>query len=124
MWPHLKSQDKVIVKKAAISDLRCGDIILYREAEKLVCHRLIKKVRQDREYLLYSRGDTATSYFTEPVTEEMFQGKVSAIIRNEKIISLEGLGSKISNRMIALSSPLFMRLVKLALAIKRWIIST
>lgn len=113
MWPFMKSGEKVIVKKIPVTDLKFGDIILYRARDKLICHRLIGRQKKHKGYLLYSRADAALSFLPEPVTEEMFLGKVSAIIKNGKIINIESRGQRMLNQVIALFSPFFIWAVKI-----------
>lgn len=118
MWPFLKSGQKVIVKRIPISDLKCGDIILYRVGNQFICHRLVKKLKQGNQYLLCSRGDFSLS-LPESVTEEMFLGKVSGVIKNSKIISIDGPGQHIINRIILMIAPLIVLLVKIVKIILR-----
>ena len=102
MWPFLKAGEKLIIKKTSIEDLKVGDIILYWSDNQLVCHRLVKRVRDVDGYLLYTRGDNSSSLPTL-VTEQMFLGKAIGIIRNGKTISLIGR-RRFINRAIIIRS--------------------
>ena len=53
MWPFLKAGEKLLIKKTPTENLKVGDIIIYRGDNQLVCHRLIKKIKQRERYLLY-----------------------------------------------------------------------
>jgi len=112
MWPFLKSGERLVVKKMPIKELKIGDIILYRGNNQLVCHRLIKKVKTKERCLLYARGDNS-NYSPELVTEEIFLGKAISIIKNGKIISLDGRKQRLINRFIVIIAPLISLGVKI-----------
>ncbi len=104
MWPFIRQQEKLIIKKLPIEDLRIGDIILYQANSQMVCHRLIRKVRNRENYLLYARGDNSSNL--EPVTEEMFLGKAIGVIKNRKTVNLCTKRQKFVNRFIVIIAPL------------------
>ena len=104
MWPFLKAGEKLLIKKTPTGNLKVGDIIIYRADSQLVCHRLIKKIKQRERYLLYVRGDSSVSW-PEPITEEMFLGKAISIIKNGKIITLHQMKGQLINRLIVLVAP-------------------
>lgn len=110
MWPFLREGERLVIKKAAIEDLRIGDIILYRKDEQLVCHRLVKKEKNG--YLLYARGDNSSSA-PELVTQEMFQGKVAGVLRkNGRTIDICGRQQRFLNRVIVIIAPLVAGIIK------------
>ena len=111
MWPFLKGQEKLIVRRIPLSDLRLGDLVLYKSNKQLVCHRLVKKAKNNGTCLIYSRGD-ASFGSAEPVNEEMLLGKVIAVMKNGKITSLEGLGQQVFNRISPIFSPLRNLIIK------------
>ena len=108
MWPFLRGGEKLIIKRTPIGNLKVGGIIIYRANNQLVCHRLIRKAKERERYMLYARADGSLSS-PEPVTEEMFLGQAVSIIRNGKIISLNGTKRQLINRVIVLVAPLVSR---------------
>ncbi|MCK4809531.1 MAG: signal peptidase I [Candidatus Omnitrophica bacterium] len=117
MWPFLKTGERVVVKKVAAGSLRVGDIILYRAENQIVCHRLVKIIKNKGGCLLYARGDNNLSS-GEPVAEELLVGKVTGVLRNGHIISLAGRRSNFVNQLIVVVGPLFgigSRIIKRAL---------
>ncbi len=112
MWPFLKAGEKLLIKKTPTENLKVGDIIIYRTDSQLVCHRLIKKIKERERYLLYVRGDSSVSW-PEPITEEMFLGKAMGIIKNGKIVTLNQMKGQLINRLIVLFAPLFSRGIKI-----------
>lgn len=113
MWPFLRPGEKFLIKKTPTENLKVGDIIIYRADNQLVCHRLIKKIKQRERYLLYVRGDSSVSW-PEPITEEMFLGKAISIIKNGKIITLNQMKRQLINRLIVLVAPLVSWGIKIA----------
>lgn len=104
MWPFLRAGEKLIVKRTPPENLRAGDIIIYRANNQLVCHRLIRRVKEGERYLLYARADSSVSR-PETVTEEMFLGQAISIIKNGKIINLKRMKWQLINRLIVLVAP-------------------
>ncbi len=113
MWPFLKAGEKLLIKETPTEKLKIGDIVIYRAGSQLVCHRLIKKIRERERYLLYVRGDSSVSS-PESITEEMFLGKAMGIIRNGKIITLNQMKGQLINRLIVLVAPSVSRGIKIA----------
>ncbi len=111
MRPFLRGGEKLIVKRLPISDLRLGDLVLYKADNKLICHRVVKKAKNNEGYHIYSRGDASLSP-AELVNEQMFQGKVIGVIKNNKITSLEGIKQRIINRISLVAFPLLNFMIK------------
>lgn len=113
MRPFLKGGEKLIVSRVAISNLKLGDLVLYKADNKLVCHRVVKKAKNNDGYDIYSKGDASFSP-AERVNEQMFQGKVIGIIRGNKITSLQGVRQGVINRISLIVLPAFNLIVNLS----------
>lgn len=111
MWPFLRGKEKLMVRRIPISELKLGDLILYKANNQSVCHRLVKKSQTNNGYLIYARGD-ASFGSAELVNEQMFLGKVIGIIKNDKITSLEGARQRVINRISSIISPLLNFIIK------------
>ncbi len=111
MWPFLKGEEKLMVRRIPISELKLGDLILYKADNQSVCHRIVKKSQTNNGYLIYARGD-ASFGSAELVNEQMFLGKVIGIIKNDKITSLEGARQRVINRISSIISPLLNYIIK------------
>ena len=112
MWPFLRTNDKLIVKKSYLNKLNIGDIILYSKDNHLICHRLIKKIRHNDRYTLYVRGDNSKSI--ELVYEHMFEGKVVAVLRNNRSRNITLGYQQFINFMIVIFNPLIRGSLKIA----------
>lgn len=106
MWPFITQGEKLIIKKVPMKDLKTGDIILYRANNQMVCHRLVKKIKNKEGYLFYARGDNSLSS-AEPVIKELLVGKVAGVLRKGQIITLTGRWHNLVNRLIIVIGPLF-----------------
>ena len=106
MWPFLRPQDRIIVEKADLRQLCPGELVVYEYDGQSVCHRLVKKIISGGKYLLLTRGDYVPSCKTEKVDQAQVTGRVSAIVRGSRIVSIKGLGYVLTGRMIVLVFPL------------------
>ncbi|MFC1623906.1 signal peptidase I [Candidatus Omnitrophota bacterium] len=106
MWPFIKQGEKLIVKKASIEDLRIGDVILYLADNQIVCHRLVKKIKHEKDCLLYARGDNSLSP-GELVIEKSLIGKVAGVLKKGRVVNLTGRQYNFINRLIVWIGPLF-----------------
>lgn len=119
MWPFLKDGQKILVKKATPPEFRRGDLILYRAAEQLVCHRLRRKELKDGKWLFYCRGDASLGG-SDQVCAEMVEGKVIAVLSGTKAVNLETRWQCLWSLVILLFlSPLLAFLNKIYLKLKK-----
>lgn len=119
MWPFVNPTEKLLVKNVPLHELRIGDIILYRTGAGLICHRLIKKRLNKAEgFILYTRPD-ASFFRGELINQDMFVGRVSAIVRNGKVINMDSRRQRFINQLIVIFSPFFAlgrRIIKLVVS--------
>lgn len=105
MWPLLKGKERLIVNPVPPAELIPGDLILYRMENQVICHRLIKKKKEENKYMLYARADTSLSV-PELVKEEVFLGRVIGLIKANKVTYFDTARQKFVNRMMLVVSPL------------------
>ena len=84
MLPILQRNDKILVAKCGIRDLKIGDIILHNlnkfGNDICVAHRLVKIEYQNSKAILITKGDSRFNY-DRPVGENAFLGKVIRITK-------------------------------------------
>lgn len=78
MFPVLNTGDSIIVSPP--DNLKKGDIVLYRNKDKLVCHRVVRIFERDGKVFYQTRGDSLF-YCDDPVAPDDIIGKVSVIER-------------------------------------------
>lgn len=104
MWPFFKPGDKLIIEKFSLGEMRIGDIILYKEDARMICHRLVKKIKYENRDMLFAKGDSSFNP-SSPIIEENIIGKVAGLIRdNSRIIDLTGFRCRVFNKCIANSA--------------------
>ena len=81
MFPTLRKGDRIHLMEPGI--LRPGDMIVYHQADLLVCHRI---VRLESRNLIVVKGDHSTGA-GEFIHSERVLGKVSLIVRGSKQFS-------------------------------------
>lgn len=103
-----------MIKKFPLENMKIGDIILYREDARMVCHRLVKKIKNEEGCVFFTRGDSSFD-LSGPIIEEDIIGKVTGLIRNNcRIIDLTGVRNSIFNKCIVRSAPFVTLWVKAA----------
>ena len=92
MYPVIvPGRDEVIVRKEDLSELKRGDVVLYRrDGSILVIHRIYRK-KEDGYYMV---GDNQTE-IEGPLRPDQIRGKMVALIRNGKEIDVRSLRYRI-----------------------------
>lgn len=96
MFPLLKIGDKVILQSISAEDLRCGDIVAYKNKDRLIIHRFLSR---NPDGTLLIKGDACTAADL-PIGPDRLFGKASAIEGKNKKIDLEFRRWKITNALL------------------------
>jgi GNAT superfamily N-acetyltransferase len=75
MSPTLRRGDQVIVEPVSPTEFLEGDLILYHQNGRLICHRLVAMERTGPELRLITKGDSAT-VCDAPLQPESVLGRV------------------------------------------------
>ena len=102
MAPLIRIGDKVKVKTTSPEAIGFGDIIVYREEEKLVVHRVVAKGKFDRQPFFLQKGDRSSSPLRIPA--ECVLGKVSEIHKPSRCIRLNSRKWRFLNLLLAVRS--------------------
>ncbi|MDY6932265.1 MAG: signal peptidase I [Halobacteriota archaeon] len=86
MAPLLQIDDKVLIRSVKPDEIRFGDIVVFKDADRLVVHRVIRKYRSKDEGGLkfIQKGDATTN--AEISSEEDVVGRVVSINKNDRVI--------------------------------------
>lgn len=76
MLPNLREGDLVFVKPCSTVDVNVGDIVVYKNGDIFVVHRVIEKVVRGGEVLLMTKGDNNPFPDASLIDDEMLQGVV------------------------------------------------
>ena len=85
MMPLLQIGDKVLIQSVKPTEIRFGDIIVFKtlDSDKLIVHRVIRRYNSSS---FLQKGDSTTT--AEIIKSEYLIGKVIAIRKGNKIIYL------------------------------------
>lgn len=105
MAPMMQIGDRVLVKRVAPKQIHFGDVIVFKEADKLITHRVIGKRVTNPNIIFLQKGDSntvATGIFAESVI-----GKVACIRKGDKYIRLDSFWGKCMNLFLGANSYVF-----------------
>ncbi len=80
MLPTIRGGDIIVVRPVGASDVTIGDVVVFRQADTLVAHRLVRKHGTNGTMVLVTRGDFAPRS-DEPLPADKVLGKVVALER-------------------------------------------
>lgn len=100
MYPYLRNEDIITVERCSFSELKKGDIIVFKSNNKWIAHRLLKKSSGGNNNTLTARGDTCAKK-DPPITENNYIGKVISYSRKSKKKNINNASSSRKNKLRA-----------------------
>ena len=94
MYPTMKPGDLGHVEKCSANDLNIGDLIVFKQNDMLVAHRLIEIVHQNNQRVFVAKGDK-NPHKDIPFTENELVGKITSIKRKNRTINSEDFYMKL-----------------------------
>jgi signal peptidase I len=107
MYPLIGVNDRVLVKRLDIRELRAGDIILFKVDDKCIAHRIIRVLKRDGTPLFYQKGDA--NAYASLLSPESIMGKVTAVEKKGHILVLTSGRIRIINYLLAMENCIFSR---------------
>jgi signal peptidase I len=80
MLPALRGGDIIVVRPAGAADVTIGDVVVFRQVDTLVAHRLVGKSGVNGRTILVTKGDLLP-HADQPLPADKVLGKVVAIQR-------------------------------------------
>lgn len=112
MRPYIQDGDVLEIEPvSSLSAVRVGDTVFTCTQGKVAIHRVVKKVKTDKWYLL-TKGD-ALDFPDSPIASEAVYGRVVAINRNGACFKLTGKLRHLQNVIIAKVSFYFPKWLRL-----------
>jgi signal peptidase I len=105
MYPFLQNDDLVEIEKTDLEDLEIGDIVVFKNQDRWLAHRLIKKQISEGETKLITKGDSCLK-FDETFGKELYVGKITNFERENKSYSLNDSSFKTFTKRIINSNGL------------------
>jgi len=88
MAPFLPKGSKVLLSRMAPDRIACGDLIVYEEEGRMICHRVLRRRPHGFSPAFLTKGDGWR--MTDPwICAKQIVGKVIAIDRNGSILRLD-----------------------------------
>jgi signal peptidase I len=95
MFPFVRWNEYIVVKKVSPKAIRYGDIAVFSYNGRIkFCHRVVKIEEKDGNLWFQTKGDR-NSFPDTPVREEMLLGKVIAVKRRLSLIGLPYQGGEL-----------------------------
>jgi hypothetical protein len=103
MWPWLRPEDEVLIRADEFARVAPGRIILFAREDRLFAHRVLRRARGEPDHArcLVTKGDTLAET-DAPVREAEFLGRVVAVRRGGREISLDTFPQAALGRLCAL----------------------
>ena len=109
MYPSIREGELITVEPVAASDVKLGDIVLYRSQRGLIAHRVVGSSPTQSSVLsphyFFLRGDASLSC-DQPVAAHQILGRVIRVQRNGRSVALATRGAKLWHRARRLASGL------------------
>jgi signal peptidase I len=118
MRPLIDVGDRVLCKPVSAAQIKPRDIILFNSAEALVTHRVIKIARQNGRGRMSQKGDA--SAFAGTITFESVMGRVTAVEKNGKVLTLDKGRIGVLNTFLGYKNCCFNRFNGKVSLVKRW----
>ena len=105
MFPFLKEGDVALIKKVEINALKIGDVIVFKQDQKMVAHRLMALKKNGENNILTTKGDTSKN--NDPIfTKKEYVGKIISYNRKGKKITITTKFYELIGRIIVKTSQL------------------
>jgi signal peptidase I len=91
MFPFIREDDFVLVKRVALNTITPGDTILFESKDKRrVCHNVAEVKRVDDVLWFHTKGYKSASCDVGPIRQDRVLGKAVALKRKNKVVDLTG----------------------------------
>jgi len=90
MFPFLLPGDVASIVSVPFSDLCVGEVVVFDRGDRWVAHRLILIKETDKGVRYITQGDSCLR-MDRPFGHEHLMGRVTAVLRNGRIIPVKGL---------------------------------
>jgi hypothetical protein len=92
MFPFIRGEDFILVKRVPLQTITPGDAILFEsEGKSKICHNVAEIKKIDDILWFYTKGFKSVSYDSSPIKQDRVLGKAVALKRKNKVIDLTGV---------------------------------
>jgi signal peptidase I len=101
MSPFIRAGDIVIIEKVSSSTINIGDIITFWRDERLIVHRIIRKVKKEQKLFFVERADRHPSHSL--ISSQDILGKAMKIKKGNHTYSIDTLPWHLLNRFVGMT---------------------
>jgi len=109
MYPSIREGELITVEPVVASDVKLGDIVLYRSERGLIAHRVVGTSPTQSSVLsphnFFLQGDASLSS-DQPVEAHQILGRVVGVQRDGRSLALASRGAKLRHKVRRLASGL------------------
>jgi signal peptidase I len=98
MSPLIEAGDVVRVSRFEPSEIRIGDIVAFRDGQRVIVHRIVEKIESNRQFSFRQRSDAGGT--AEVIAPGSLIGRVVTVVKEGREISLDTARSRISGRIL------------------------
>jgi signal peptidase I len=102
MYPLIEINDKALVKKISLSEIKLGDVVLFRQDGVFVTHRVLRLSKQNGRPMILQKGDASNHASWVPIDDVV--GKVFTIEKRGKSINLDSKQGRMINGFFGLKN--------------------
>jgi signal peptidase I len=103
MYPFIKDGDVAQITPISMPEAKVGDVIFFRSGDRLLAHRVIRRIREGEGLRLVTRGDNSCQEDSPVSTEADLVGRVEVVYRDERDIGLDRGFSRFLGHLVARS---------------------
>lgn len=103
MRPTIRDGELITVAAVAAGDIVCGDVLLCRQGDRVLAHRLVAITREHGDRSFHLRGDAKRGRDT-PVGARDVVGRVTSVARRTREIRLCGRAARLRRAARAAAS--------------------
>jgi signal peptidase I len=103
MYPFIRDGDVAQIAPISMAQTKVGDIVFFRSGDRLLAHRVVRRIQTDEGLRLMTKGDSLSQEDRFIDTEADLVGRVETVLRNGRTFRLDRRLSGLLGRLIARS---------------------
>jgi signal peptidase I len=100
MLPLLHEGDNILISHDLYTIQR-GDILVFKQADGLVAHRVVRIIKQQNDTVIYQTKGDNCSHFDTPLFDQEVLGRIDSIRKNGREYDLTTTGWQFCNKFLA-----------------------
>jgi signal peptidase I len=102
MSPLIEVNERVLVRKEGLKQIRLRDIILFGDMDVLVTHRVVGRIYENGRLYLLQKGDRGGS--ASKIPSESVLGRIVAVEKNGRLLRLDCGWGRMVNTLLGINN--------------------